>query len=473
MTLIFSFMTFFGWSQTGVGIIYEELPLDSFQHTTVKSHTSVKPLIRQTKSTTTKDTSITPKNLIRIAPMVDLNGAYRDSVAFRSGLGVKMELISKKWYARVAAVGGVGMSGSVFNTNSFYKEPKNDLFVYTDVRGRISYTPNEIFNFQAGLDNQFIGEGSRSLFLSDYSVPYPFAQIRTRFWRVEYTVMYQFFREKFGSNYRSKNGATHHISLNATKWLNIGIFESVTFRPKDTLLNRGFDAEYLNPVIFYRPQEYSLGSSDNVLIGLSIDAHFNKTSIYSQLILDEFNLGEIRAKTGWWANKFGIQVGIKSFTKTNIGALFYRLEYNFVRPYTYAHIGDMYNYGHQSTTLAHPLGSNFLELIGEVKWQKGKWLGKIFTTYSLQGLNKDTLNYGANIYEPYINRPSDYGNFTGQGLGKNSLLVVLTLDYLVVKSMNMHAFFENHLRYTTLSNKAIYSPVIGLRSQLWNDYRNY
>lgn len=470
---IFVIMTFWGRTQSEVGIIFEELPLDSFQYTTVKAHTSVKPFIRQTTTIQSKDIVTKKNNLIRIAPMFDLNGAYRDSLAFRTGLGVKMELVTKKWYARIASVTGVGMEGSVFSTNSFYKEPKNNLVVYSDVRGRISYTPNEIFNFQLGLDNNFIGEGNRSLFLSDYSVPYPFAQIRTRFWRVEYTIMYQFFREKFQSNYRSKYGATHHISLNATKWLNIGIFESVTFQPKDTLLNRGFDAEYLNPVIFYRPQEYSLGSSDNVLIGLSIDAHFNKSTFYSQFILDEFNLGEIRAKTGWWANKFGIQAGYKSFIKTAIGALFYRVEYNFVRPYTYAHIDEMHNYGHQSTTLAHPLGSNFHEILGELKWQKGKWLGKIFASYTLQGLNKDTLNYGANIYEPYINRPSDYGNFTSQGLGRNSFLAVFTIDYQLLKSMNLHCFIESHVRYSSLINSVNYFPVVGVRSQLWNDYRNY
>jgi hypothetical protein len=203
LTAIFVIMTFWGRTQSEVGIIFEELPLDSFQHTTVKAHTSVKPLIRQTTVIQSKDTVTKKNNLIRIAPMIDLYGGYRDSTAFRTGLGVKMELVTKKWYARIASVTGVGMEGNVFSTNSFYKEPKNNLIVYSDIRGRISYTPNEIFNFQAGLDNNFIGEGNRSLFLSDYSVPYPFAQIRTRFWRVEYTIMYQFFREKFQCTYRS------------------------------------------------------------------------------------------------------------------------------------------------------------------------------------------------------------------------------------------------------------------------------
>ncbi len=460
------------FSQTYVGLITEELPSDSIFVKTVKDHTSIRPLIRQVERTSTLS-NLDKTNYLNLIPLSDLNAGYSTDFAYRTGLGIGLEASAGKWYFRADAVSGIGHSDSIINTNSFYSEPKNNGYVYTDVRGRISYTPNQIFNFQAGLDNQFIGEGNRSLFLSDYSAPYPFAQIRANFWRLEYTVLYQFFREKFGSNYRSKYGASHHISLNATKWLNIGIFESVIFRPKDTLLNRGYDAEYLNPVIFYRPQEYSLGSSDNVLLGISADVHWKENTIYSQLILDEFSLSEIRAKTGWWANKFGIQLGYKSHLHSRIGNLFYRIEYNFARPYTYAHIDDLHNYGTQSTSLAHPLGANFHEVLGELKWQKNKWLIKVFASYGLQGTNKDSLNYGNNIYEPYINRPADYGNYTGQGKGVNRLHCILTVDYTIVKSIRLHGFVENHIQYSTLQNKLNYYPVIGIRSQLWNDYRNY
>ena len=470
------FVSFTGFSQSSIGYVVEDLPNDSINHANIKFHSSLKPFIRQKTEKVWRGNEGYGKNAIfTITPLLDLNGSYSDSVGYRAGAGVKMEFSSEKWYARIAGVGGVGEPNNVFNTNSYYSELKGKTEYYADIRGRVSYTPNDFFNFQVGLDNHFIGEGSRSLFLSDYGDPFPFGQIRTRFWRVEYTVMYQFMREKFGSKYSSKNGATHHISLNAAKWLNIGIFESVMFRPKDTLLNRGYDAEYLNPVIFYRPQEYSLGSSDNVLIGLSMDAHFKQHTLYSQFIMDEFNLVEIRKKTKWWANKFGLQFGYKSRFKSMIGNWFVRAEYNYVRPYTYAHIDEFHNYGNQGTNLAHPLGSNFHEIIGEVKWQNKKWTAKAFIAYSLQGTNRDSsaTNYGADVYESYLNRPSDYGIYTAQGRRVNSLRAILTLDYLVYKPMKLHAFIENHFRYSNLTGKTSYFPLIGIRSVLWNDYRNY
>jgi len=224
-TIYFSVCFTFIYAQSSVGMVYEELPNDSLQSNSVSVHSAIKPMIRQKNDLPFADSLVAKKANFSIIPLADVQGAYSKTFGYRAGLGVMIELSSKKWYGRAAATAGIGSVDSIFRTNAFYQEQKGNSYVYTDVRARIGFTPNNFFNFQAGIDNHFIGQGNRSLFLSDYGVPFPFAQIRTRFWRLEYTVMYQFFREKFGANYRSKNGAMHHISLNATKWLNIGIFE--------------------------------------------------------------------------------------------------------------------------------------------------------------------------------------------------------------------------------------------------------
>jgi len=468
-----SLLPFAGSAQYGIDPLLEELPADSVLPLSVENHTGLRPFIRTSNFQSWKKDAIAKPNYFFIAPAVDLNGAYTSKLDFRTGLGVNMHAQAGKWFFKVGAVGGVGTVDSFFNTRAYYLERKGDLYNYVDVRGRISFTPNEIFNFQVGLDNHFIGEGSRSLFLGDYGTPQPFGQIRTKFWRVEYTVLYQFMREQVAGQWKSKYATTHHISLNATKWLNIGIFESVLFQPKDTLLNRGYEAEYLNPVIFFRPQEYSIGSSDNVLIGFSMDAKIKSHTIYSQFILDEFNLKEIRKKTGWWANKFGLQFGVKGRIKPSVGNLFYRVEYNMLRPYTYAHINQMQAYGHQGNVLAHPNGANFHELLGELKWQKDQLLLKFFTSYRLQGMDKDGFSYGANIYQPYTLRPEDYGFYVGRGAGQNVSRTIITVDYEVWKPASLHVFLENHMIIRNVGQKFSYYPMIGIRSQLWNDYRNY
>ena len=453
------------FGQVEVGYLFEDMPSDSTPIRTLTTHTSLKPAIRIQ--------SETGKNYLKINGLADWNYMQHNLSDYKIGLGAELtSKINNKWFLRLASVQGLYSIDSILNPKSYITTTSKNLDIYTDIRARASFTPNHIFNFQVGLDHNFIGEGSRSMLLSDYGKPYPFGQIRAKFWQIEYSVLYQFLREQDNDKWEGKFAASHHISLNLTEWLNFALFESVIFQPKDTLLNRGFDAEYLNPLILYRPQEYSLGSSDNVLIGFEMSARWKEHTLYSQFVLDEFFLAEIKAKNGWWANKYGGQLGVKGkFGVKN--KWFYRLEYNFARPYTYSHLSEELNYGNQGSVLAHPYGANFMEILAEIKWQKNRLFAKLFTNYFLTGTNKNDFSYGSNIYESYVNRPSEYGHYIGQGKQINGLNAIGTFGYCLSKDGNLNAFVENHIRYNVQDNNSKYYLVVGLRSMLWNDYRNY
>lgn len=478
-TFIVSFTVFSCLSQHGVKLLYEDLPLDSMSQKEFTSHTAFQPNMRWSGNQFGKKVlNIGKKDgqkWLGLNPVVDAVYRTTNELQMRHGAGIQVETnFRKPWYFRANVLAGTGNSDSLFALKSWgVKANNNGSFNYLDLTGRLAYTPNQVFNFQIGLDNNFIGEGCRSLFLSDYGSPSPFAQLNARFWRVEYTTLYQFMREGSAGNYTPKFGATHHLSFNATKWLNFGVFESVIFQPRDTSLQRGFDVEYLNPVIFYRPQEYSLGSSDNVLLGASMTIKWKAHSFYTQLIIDEFSLTEMKARSGWWANKFGGQIGVKGRTTHNKWKGFYRVEYNFVRPYTYAHLTSGQNYGNQGYSLAHPYGSNVMEILGEFKIQKDKWLAKAFVSYFLQGWDKEGYSYGSNVYQPYTLRPFEYGHKIGQGLGNNGMRVILSLSYTLSKYGNLQVFTEQHVRYDSAVDQLMYAPVIGLRNTFRNDYRNY
>lgn len=453
--------------QGEVGYLFEEMPCDSAPEYSVKTHTGLLPLIRQPNSKG-------QGSYFRASALGDLNYFQNDQPGYKTGLGLELSAaIKDKWHFRLAGIEGINQTRSFYTPRTYEKDSIGQMVLYTDLRGRISYTPNHIFNFQAGLDHNFVGEGSRSLLLSDYGTPYPFGQIRMRFWRVEYSIMYQFLREWDNNRWEGKFASSHHLSFNAAKWLNLGLFESVIFQPKDTLLNRGFDVEYLNPLVFFRPQEYSLGSSDNVLLGVTLTAKLKKHTIYSQFLLDEFVLSEIRAHSGWWASKYGGQFGAKGRFSSGNNHFFYRLEYNFVRPYTYAHLSNEYSYSNQGSVLAHPYGANFMEILAELKWQNGKWFAKFFSNYFVRAADKDGFNYGSDIYAPYINRPYEYGHYIGQGQQYNGTKTILTAGYKILDHGKLSAFIENHFNYSTLDNAVRYTLVAGVRSMLWNDYRNY
>lgn len=123
---------------------------------------------------------------------------------------------------------------------------------------------------QFGHDRHFVGNGYRSLILSDFSSNYTFLKINTKVWRFNYTNLYaQLVGDVFYRNEKlpKKFLAFHHLSLNLTKNINIGMFESVVFGRADVSGNNTFDINYLNPIIFYRSAEIQMGSQDNALLG--------------------------------------------------------------------------------------------------------------------------------------------------------------------------------------------------------------
>lgn len=67
------------------------------------------------------------------------------------------------------------------------KEFRTDSYDYPIATGYVSYTPNKFFNLQFGHGKQFLGDGYRSLLLSDNAIPYPYLQLNITVWKLKYT----------------------------------------------------------------------------------------------------------------------------------------------------------------------------------------------------------------------------------------------------------------------------------------------
>lgn len=314
----------------------------------------------------------------------------------------------------------------------FYKSFKNTGYDYFDARGYFTFNVTKYIDVAFGYDRNFIGNGHRSLYLSDFGNANLFLKLNTRIWRINYQNL---FMELHNADNRigdkligKKYAAMHHLDMNITKWLNIGLFEGVIFGRQ----NR-FDFGYLNPIIFYRSIEQQNGSFDNSVVGLDAKANIKKkVQVYGQLMLDEFNLTEIKAGNGWWANKFAIQLGAKYIDAFGVSNLDLQLEHNRVRPFTYAHRDSVANYTHYNQPLAHPLGANFSETVAIARYQPApKWLATGKIIYYTQGRDSTAQSYGSNIFYPNIPpfRIGDYGYSIGSGWKTNVLLASLVVSY--------------------------------------------
>jgi hypothetical protein len=155
----------------------------------------------------------------------------------------------------------------------------------------IAYRPHKFFTFLGGYGKNYFGEGYRSLLLlSDNASNYPFLKIETAFGGIKYVNLFSVWNDNSinpanKSLDEMKFSATHYLSWNITREFNLSVFESVVWQAKDSLAFRGFDINYVNPFVFYRPVEYSNGSADNVLLGLNMSYKINRNHcIYSQPI---------------------------------------------------------------------------------------------------------------------------------------------------------------------------------------------
>lgn len=357
----------------------------------------------------------------------------------------------------------------------FYKDFKATGGVdYFDARGYFTFNVTKYIDVAFGYDKNFIGNGQRSLFLGDFSNNALFLKLNTRIWKFNYQNL---FMELSNADDRrtdrlvgKKYAALHHLDINITRWLNVGLFEGVVFGRQNK-----FEFGYLNPVIFYRSIEQQNGSEDNALAGLDFKANVaRKFQFYGQLMLDEFKLSEIRAGNGWWANKWGIQLGGKYIDAFGIKNLDLQIEHNRVRPFTYSHRDSVANYTHYNQPLAHPLMANFSETIGILRYQPApRWmvLGKLM--YYTKGRDSSAANFGSNIFlpnePPY--RQADYGYKIGSGWKTNVLYGSLLLSY----ELRENLFVEGNVVVRRLQTKT--APILEQNTAIfsfgvrWNMHR--
>lgn len=369
------------------------------------------------------------------------------------------------------------------------KRFKEDSYDFPSADANLTYTPSKAINLQLGYGRNFIGDGYRSLLMGDGASPYPYFKINTTFWKVKYTNTYIWLKDVRSDvtderTYATKFMANHYLSWNISKRFNIGLFESVVWSNSN---DRGFDMNFVNPIIFYRTVEFTSSSrSGNAVLGLTAKYKWNnQINFYGQFILDEFSLGDIKEQDNSWKNKYGYQLGVKYFNALNIKNLLLQVEYNHVRPYVYSHSNALTNYGHNNQSMGHQWGGNFKEFLAIARYHKGRYFADAKLTLGVRGLDFDTaadgLNYGANIYKPYEeNRPFDKGVVVGQGNKTNVMIADLQAGYLINPATNLKLFgsliyrsFSPEVDTPTVFKQDTTWFTIGLRADIFNWYFDY
>ncbi|MEF3078542.1 energy transducer TonB [Winogradskyella poriferorum] len=365
---------------------------------------------------------------------------------------------------------------------------KENSYDYPVAEAYLSYTPADFLNIQFGHGKNFIGDGYRSLFQSDVASPYPFLKLNASFWKIKYTSTWMWLKDVrpevvVDDAFLTKYMANHYLSWNVSKRLNIGLFESVMWADTN---GRGFDVNYLNPIIFFRAIEFQTGQgAGNAILGLSGKYKWNnKVNLYGQFILDEFSLSDVTGGNKSWKNKFGFQLGAKYFNAFNVDNLLLQAEYNQVRPYTYSHNTQILNYGHFNQPMAHLWGSNFRELVLIGRYNYKRWFADTKLIIGQRGFDfntdEDSFSYGGDIYRDYNDRVSDTGITIGQGNKTNSFMWEHQMGYLLNPETNLKVFANiiyrdfnpETITSTTADSNTLWFSL-GIRTDLFNWYNDF
>lgn len=318
----------------------------------------------------------------------------------------------------------------------FFKTTGQDYF---DARGSVTWNVTKYINMQFGYDKNFIGDGYRSLFLSDFSSSYLFLKFNTRIWKINYTNLFMELTNTNNGptgnvNLPHKYASMHHFSINATPWLNVGAFEAIYFGRPDH-----YEFSYLNPVIFLRSAESENGSGDNANLGFNFKANIvKKVQLYGQLMLDEFNLKLFKNDPLNPDNKQAYQLGAKYVDAFGIKNLDLQLEYNSIRPFTYSHYDTVSTVTNYNQPMAHPLGANLKEVIAIARYQP---INKLYLTgkiiYYEQGLDTGKVNFGSNPLRTYVSNAG-----AGFAIGGGNKAKCLNLSFTASYEIKENLFIE-------------------------------
>ncbi len=364
----------------------------------------------------------------------------------------------------IADARGVGFS---YGRSKVFKDVGHDV---GNSQGYISYSPTKNINLQLGHGKFFVGNGYRSLLLSDHANSFPY--INASFHAFKNKLVYKTINTWMQSLnripatttaealFKRKAATFHYLSFKPNKNLEIGLFEATVFKQYEEGVGViPVHYSFYVPVIGFSTLVNGVQGENNTLLGLNAHYKIGKSiELYGQFAFDD-------------VNKMGQQIGAKYFNCFGLKRSWLLLEWNRADNFMYTHTqaNRLQNYSHTNQELAHPIGSGFNEWVSQfyfspykhvnitahVAYSKRKRMGG-----STQGENILLAN---DLILPLI-LPNDI----------NSLFMRFEASYKFNVKTNLEIYTSLNLRNMTFGNSAIPQKeqfiYFGIRTNLANMY---
>lgn len=343
-----------------------------------------------------------------------------------------------------------------------WKTYKTTGYDYAFSSGFVSMQPFKFLNLQVGHGKQKIGNGYRSLLLSDNSFNYPYARITQQWFKgkVQYTNIYAVLMNLVPASvvvnpnterlYQKKAASFQYLSINVTKYLNVGFFQGLIWQAGDARNQQQISWQYFNPLIYSNLFTYGLDNKNNILIGGDLKCKLSNTfSFYGQFMLDNLQQSTI-AESGC-----GVQGGFTYFDAFGVKNLFLQTEFNKVQRTSYQSppgTGTDQSYFHYNQTLAYtPIDGE--EVIFIANYKMKRFFASV--RYHLQDRAADVP---ANSYSlSLINARIGY---------------VINPSYNLNISLGMIYRKQNFYNFNASTNETNYI-YLGLKTSIYNLYYDF
>lgn len=368
-------------------LIFRKLFVENFLDYKKKDFSiSVNPLFYLEKGYDT----ISTENLFINTRGIEIKGTLGKKIAYYSSFRENQAYYRpyiNSWIRTRKVVPGQGATKGYFTNNQDFSM----------AAGYLSFTPFDWLNIQTGSDKNFIGEGYRSLLLSDNTFNYPFLKLSFFYKSLKYTTMFAEFQDFSGVYYSyhfKKHSAINYLSYSIKNVLEIGLFEGLIYKTQDTSKNyyNKFKADFFIPILGLRTSVNGFSGENKVLTGINLKANIGKyIQTYGQVASDNPN-----------ERSFTFQVGAKSFNlffdKIKNQKLYFQVEYNVAKGSIYINPTDtLQTWTHYNQELAHPAGTNFSETFININYSVRNF--SLDFKYNSLILNKS--HYNSQIYQQY------------------------------------------------------------------------
>lgn len=254
-----------------------------------------------------------------------------------------------------------------------WKEFRKTGYDYAMACGVMSLDINNTINVRAGHGKIKIGNGYRSLLLSDNAFNFPYAQINLSFLnnKIKYSQTYALLMNLTAGGtktppyteriFQKKPASFQYLSIAPNKFIEVGFFNGMIWNKSDSNNRTCLGWQYANPVIFSNLGFYGFDSSVNLLSGINFQFKlFRKIGVFGQLMYDGKNPAEER---------MGYQSGIKWFDAFTIKNLYIHSEFNSVTSTAYRNPYAGQGYNHYNESLAYPIGGPVMEVVGIISYR--------------------------------------------------------------------------------------------------------